>query len=207
MEWGGMFARRSGHIIATPLALALVFWYFCFWLFTILCLAFFVLFLVFFRDPKRRRGKGIVAVADGTVRDVIVHNGRVSISTFMNLHNVHVNRAPMKARVIAIKRRKGGYWPAFHGKADKNSCLIIKLKTKIGMVRITQIAGTFAWRIVPYIRKGQIIKKGQRIGIIRFGSRVDLELPTERVNCLVKSGDKLLAGKVKVAEVVNEVVE
>jgi phosphatidylserine decarboxylase len=165
------------------------------------------MFLVFFRDPKRRSGRGIVAVADGTVRDVIVQNNRVSISTFMNLHNVHVNRAPMKGRVIAIKRRKGGYWPAFHKKADKNSCVIIKLKTKIGIVSITQMAGTFAWRIVPYIRKGQIIKKGQRIGIIRFGSRVDLELPAERIKCVVKSGDKLLAGKAKVAEVVNEVDE
>ncbi len=201
-----MFARRSGHVIATPLALALVLWYFSLWLLTIVCLIFFVIFLVFFRDPKRRLGKGIVAVADGTVRDVVVKNNRVLISTFMNLHNVHVNRAPMWGKVIAIKRRKGGYWPAFHTKAGGNSCLIITLKTKIGTVRITQIAGTFAWRIVPYIRKGQIIKKGQRIGIIRFGSRVDLELPVEMVKCVVKAGDKLLAGKSKVAEVVNEVV-
>lgn len=202
-----MFARRSGLIIVTPLVLALATWYYYVWPLAILFIFVFVVFLVFFRDPRRKIGKGIVAVADGVVRDVSVRNGHLLISTFMNLHNVHVNRAPMRGRVIGIKRRRGGHWPAFHRKADANACLIITMNTKIGIVEIKQIAGTFAWRIAPYIRKGRIVKKGERIGIIRFGSRVDLELPANRVKCVVNVGDKLLAGKSKVAGVVNEMDE
>jgi phosphatidylserine decarboxylase len=202
-----MFARRSGLIIVAPLALALLTWYYFIWPLTVLFILAFVVFLVFFRDPRRRIGKGIVAVADGVVRDLSVRNDRLLISTFMNLHNVHVNRAPIRGRVIGLKRRKGGYWPAFHRKADANSCLMITMRTKIGIVRIKQIAGTFAWRIAPYIRKGRIVKKGERIGIIRFGSRVDLELPASRVKSVVKVSDKILAGKSTVAGVVNEMDE
>ena len=74
------------------------------------------------------------------------------------------------------------------------------LNTRIGKVKITQIAGTFAWRIVPYVRKGQSLKKGRRLGIIRFGSRVDVALPADKVKCAVVVGDKMIAGVSTIAE-------
>ncbi len=157
--------------------------------------------MMFFRDPKRKTGKGIVAAADGVIRDISDDGQYLRISTFMNVHNVHVNRAPISGKVVEIERVKGNFKPAFSGDAGENSRVIIDLDTSVGKVRIIQIAGVFAYRIVPYIRVGQIIRKGQRIGIIRFGSRVDLILPASKVRIKVSQGQKVLAGTTTLAYV------
>ncbi len=196
-----MFAKRSSHIIALPFILAGLIYFVT----GILCwlvpwlLLFGVIMLVFFRDPERKTGGGIVAAADGKVRSITTNDQHVNISIFMNVHNVHVNRAPISGKVVKIRRVKGSFKPAFMGNAGENSRVITDLDTKIGQVRIIQIAGIFAYRIMPYIRVGQSIKKGQRIGIIRFGSRVDLILPADKIKVKVPQGQKILAGETTLA--------
>ncbi|PKK81836.1 MAG: phosphatidylserine decarboxylase family protein [Thermoplasmata archaeon HGW-Thermoplasmata-2] len=156
---------------------------------------------VFFRDPERKIGEGIVAPADGKISRIDhPEEGYVRICTFMNVHNVHVNRAPMSGKVISVEHIDGKHIPAFDKDSDTNERVIIVMDTKIGNVKIVQIAGAFARRIVPYIEAGHTVEKGERIGIIRLGSRVDLWLPKEKVNLKVKEGDRVKAGETTIAE-------
>ena len=120
----------------------------------------------------------------------------------MNIHNVHVNRMPIDGIIRETIHLPGSHLPAFKKESEKNERFIIKIKTSIGMIKITQIAGTLARRIVPYIKKDDIIKKGEKIGIIRLGSRVDLYLPNNKyLKYKVKKGDKLNAGESSVAKI------
>ena len=164
-------------------------------------------FVMFFRDPERKTGEGFVAVADGKIRDIKkIRDEEIGdctvISTFMNVHNVHVNRMPVDGTISDIVHVSGSYLPAFKKESEKNERLILKIETSIGMVKIIQIAGTLARRIVPYAKKGDKLKKGQRIGIIRLGSRVDVYLPSEKIKQLnVKINDKVKAGENTIAEI------
>jgi phosphatidylserine decarboxylase len=155
-------------------------------------------FLVFFRDPEREAADGIVAAADGVIQGIEEKSGVLIITTFMNLHNVHVNRAPLSGKIKSVERIKGRYRPAFKDVSKVNSRVVIVLDTEIGEVRLTQIAGIFAWRIVPYVSSGTVVKKGERIGIIRFGSKVVVELPAKKVKCAVVRGQKVLAASTKI---------
>ncbi len=158
--------------------------------------------LIFFRDPTRTIGDGVVAPADGRVIVADKHAGRISI--FMGIHNVHVNRSPVGGLVQRVEHFKGTHLPASSKDSERNERVIIHLRTKIGKVKIVQIAGIVARRIVPYVRPGLKLKKGQRIGIIRFGSRVDLYLP-ETVNIITEIGDKVIAGTSQIGAVKHEV--
>ena len=165
-----------------------------------------ILFL-FFRDPKRDIGKGIVACADGRIREI--HNFKdndvgdcTKISTFMNLYNVHVNRMPLDGTLKNVAHISGIHLPAFRKESEKNERVITIIDTNIGTIKVVQIAGTLARRIVPYIKKGDKLKKGERIGMIRFGSRVDVYLPTKKIkNVHVKIGDMVKAGETTLAEI------
>jgi phosphatidylserine decarboxylase len=162
-------------------------------------------FLLFFRDPKRKIGKGIVAPADGRIREICeIKDDDVGkctrISTFMNVYNVHVNRMPVDGVINDVVHIPGSHLPAFKKESERNERVIITIDAKIGIVKVVQIAGTLARRIVPYVRKGDKVKKGERIGIIRFGSRVDLYLPvknikkvTAKVNAMIKAGVETVA--------------
>jgi phosphatidylserine decarboxylase len=165
------------------------------------------IFLIqFFRDPDRVIGKDIVACADGKIREIssikddIVGNC-TKISTFMNIYNVHVNRIPLDGTIKDIVHIHGIHLPAFKKESEKNERVITTIDTKIGTVKIIQIAGTIARRIIPYIKKGDNLKKGDKIGIIRFGSRVDIYLPAKKIkNIHVKVGDIIKAGETTIAE-------
>lgn len=198
-----MLARRCGRIVMIPVLVALILIYFSYWLIALPFIAFALFSAFFFRDPRRRTGRGVVAAADGVIREVSIEGKEMVISTFMNLHNVHVNRSPMKGKVTGVRRVKGGYSPAFGKSADNNSRVVVSMDTGIGNVSITQIAGTFAWRIVPYVRRGQVLRKGRRIGIIRFGSRVDVALPADKARAVVTTGDRVKAGTSTIAEVLR----
>ena len=161
-------------------------------------------FLVFFRDPKRKTGRGIVACADGKIREIIDVKDKdvgncVKISTFMNVQNVHVNRMPVDGIIKDIKHISGSHLPAFKKESEKNERVITIIDTKIGKIKIIQIAGTLARRIVPYIKKGDKLKKGDKIGIIRLGSRVDVYLPIKKVS--VKVGNRIKAGEDSLAKI------
>jgi len=158
----------------------------------------FLAFLVFFRDPARHIGSGIVSPADGRIIEADRDTGRVSI--YMGLRNVHVNRAPWSGIVVVRRRRAGGYAVASSMAAAGNHSVDWQIGTLLGEIQLRQIAGMLARRIVPYIDEGARIKKGQKIGLIRFGSRVELLLPpTARI--VVAVGDRVRAGETTVAEV------
>lgn len=152
----------------------------------------------FYRDPERAPAPGIVAPADGVVQAIDERDGFTRIVTFMNPLNVHVNRAPLDARVARVEHVKGGYVPAFKKEAERNERVEWDFETPIGTVRMVQIAGTLARRIVPYVPAGEKVKKGDRVGMIRLGSRVDLYLP-KGTPVAVKVGDKVHAGTTTLA--------
>jgi phosphatidylserine decarboxylase len=131
----------------------------------------------FFRDPERKAGDGIVAAADGVVHAVSDLGDRVCVATFMNVHDVHVNRAPVSGTIVRVQRLKGPFLPAYDSRANKNNRRSYVIRSDIGDVEVVQICGIFARRIVPWVERGAKVKKGQRIGMIRFGSRVDVVLP------------------------------
>ncbi len=180
--------------------------YVCIFIF-ILLLLISLIFLIFFRDPDRKIGKGIVAAADGVIREITTDKDKgvgkyTKISTFMNIHNVHINRMPMDGIIKDIIHQKGAYFPAFKKESENNERVILLIKTNIGIIKVIQIAGTLARRIVIYIKKGDAIKKGEKIGLIRFGSRVDVYLPTKKIRLItVKVGDRILAGENTIAEI------
>jgi phosphatidylserine decarboxylase len=155
-------------------------------------------FTWFFRDPKRRTkicNRCMVSPADGKVIDI---RGR-KVCIFMNVHNVHVNRAPMSGKILKVEHKNGGYIPAFHKDSERNERTHITIDTEYGEVEITQIAGVLVRRIVTYVNEGDMIEQGKRIGMIRFGSRVDVTVPdTHEITC--KKGDKVYAGETVIAK-------
>ncbi|GAB3491169.1 phosphatidylserine decarboxylase [Nocardiopsis coralliicola] len=133
----------------------------------------------FFRDPDRTPPPaGLVSAADGTVQSIDTRpDGRTRVAVFMNPLNVHVNRAPIAGAVIRQEHRPGGFRPAFDKDSERNERVIWTFETEVGEITVVQIAGAMVRRIVPYLAEGQKAEKGQRIGLIRFGSRVDVYLP------------------------------
>jgi phosphatidylserine decarboxylase len=166
-----------------------------------------IFLIIFFRDPERIIGKGITACADGKIREIINIDDKdigscVGISTFMSVSNVHVNRMVFEGTIKSIKHVSGSHIPAFKKESEKNERVIILIDTKIGKIKIVQIAGIIARRIVPYIKKDDKIRKGERIGIIRLGSRVDVYLPLKKIKKIyVKVGDNVKAGEDTIAEI------
>ena len=154
-----------------------------------------IFLLCFYRDPYRVIEDGIVSPADGLVQKVSTKRGMVHMSIFMGLQNVHVNRSPITGKVISQKHRSGGYTPAFSKDSDKNERLVTKLDTDLGIFKITQIAGFLVRRIVSYVEPNEVIEKGERIGLIHFGSRVDLAFESSGIKIKVKEGDRILAGQ------------
>jgi len=167
----------------------------------------------FFRDPVRvtpvREGL-VVAPADGRISQVVnalpPPELRLSerplprISIFMSVFDCHVNRSPITGRIERIVYRKGLFLNADIDKAsednERNALLIASGRVLIGVV---QIAGLIARRIVPFVHEGQTVAAGDRIGMIRFGSRVDVYLP-EGVRPQVAEGQTAIAGETVLAD-------
>ena len=164
----------------------------------------------FFRDPERvGPASDAVAVspADGKVikverrPDPISGEDRNYIAIFMNVFNVHVNRSPVPGTVSAIQYHPGLFLNASLDKASKDNerCTYHITDTKGRTIGMVQIAGLVARRIVCRVQTGDTLARGERFGMIKFGSRVDLYLPDEYVPC-VTPGQKVLAGQTIVAE-------
>ncbi|RLI89662.1 MAG: phosphatidylserine decarboxylase family protein [Archaeoglobales archaeon] len=145
--------------------------------------------LFFFRDPPREIQEGVVSPADGKID--YMRGRRMEI--FMGPLDCHINRSPVDGVVVGTKYRKGSFPPAFirSPKAERNEILI---ENEDGIFKVVQVAGFFARRIVCYVGSGDVVRKGQRIGIIRFGSRVILEIPEGYV-FVKKVGEKVKAGE------------
>lgn len=130
----------------------------------------------------------ILSPADGKVVDI--RNNTVCI--FMNIYNVHVNRAPISGKIVKMKHKDGGYLPAFFKDSHRNERNLICIESKHGLVKIVQIAGTVTRRIDTYFNVGDSVLRGERIGMIRFGSRVDITPPDGYALC-VNKGDSVKA--------------
>ena len=162
-------------------------------------------FTWFFRDPERAPSAGLASPADGHVSrleritDPDVGDAE-RIAIFMSPIDVHVNRFPLSGRVERVTLIPGTHAPAFDKDSDANERVETVLMTEHGRVKVVQIAGTVARRIVPYIVKGQGAIKGERMGLIRFGSRCDVIMAVGTVAAWnVKVGDKVLAGTTSLA--------
>jgi phosphatidylserine decarboxylase len=176
----------------------------------------FVLLLValwvayFFRDPERigERGQSLgVSPADGKlimiteVDEPTFIKGRViRLSIFMNVFNVHVNRYPVDGAVSYVSYNKGKFFNAAAEKSSlENEQMSVGIDTGRHRLLVRQIAGLIARRIVTYSRLGEAVKQGNRMGIIRFGSRVDVFIPVNST-LRAKVGDNTVAGVTVLAE-------
>lgn len=156
-------------------------------------------FVLFFRDPERSVGEGAISPADGIVVEADPARGHLAI--FMNLHNVHVNRTPLEGTVQSVANRRGPHRPSYRPEARNNAQVETVLLTSVGPVKVRQIAGTLVRRIVTYVEEGQKVAKGQRIGMIYFGSRVEVDVPAEKLLLTVRAGDRVRAGSSTIGEV------
>ena len=160
----------------------------------------------FFRDPARRIPQDprlVLSPADGKVVAIEGARGEEAggrcVSIFLSLFNVHVNRAPVDGRVTGIRYTPGSFLPAYHEKAsDLNEQNLILLETGNGPMAVKQIAGVIARRIRCWKAAGDTVSRGERIGFITFGSRVDLILPA-RAELRVAVGDRVRGGTTVVA--------
>ena len=167
----------------------------------------------FFRDPERysiNDDKFLVSPADGLITDISEKTGPVElqlenttftkVSIFMNVFNCHVNRTPLTGRVEEINYKPGKFINASLDKAseenERNYYRIKCLKTNEEII-IVQIAGLIARRIICEVQQGQELKQGERIGMIRFGSRVDLFFKNKKT--LAKIGQNVVAGESLIA--------
>jgi phosphatidylserine decarboxylase len=161
--------------------------------------ALFVFFAVFFRDPERDPGAGIVSAADGRVRSVVREGDSWRISVFMNVTDVHVNRFPVEARVEAISTAGAGHRPAYRPDAGHNVQRSYRLSTALGPVVVVQMTGILARRLVSFVSVGTTGRRGERLGMIVLGSRVDVLLPAGRASPAVKVGERVRAGTSTIA--------
>ncbi len=167
----------------------------------LLALALFVTY--FFRDPKRVPPSGdefILSPGDGTViviEQIADDNGnkKTLISIFLSVFNVHVNRIPVSGKVISAEHKPGKFLKAFERAAvTENERTEIIIQAPQGMVKFCQVAGIIARRIVCHLQGGEIVTRGERFGLIRFGSRIDLFLE-QNVSINVKIGDRVKGGE------------
>jgi phosphatidylserine decarboxylase len=162
--------------------------------------------LYFFRDPERfipDKSNAIVSPADGKViliekikDETFLNQDVFKISIFMNVFNVHVNRAPLSGVVEKIIHSPGKFYSADSDKGalqNENCATIITSETGV-KIAFVQVAGLIARRIVNWLETDDSLKKGERFGLIRFGSRVDLYLPADIITS-VEIGQKVRAGE------------
>jgi phosphatidylserine decarboxylase len=167
----------------------------------------------FFRDPERTGQRGerlVVSPADGRIVQItdveepdFVHGRALRISIFMNVFNVHVNRYPVSGKVTYVHYNAGKFLNAARDKASlENEQMSVGIETGHGRVLVRQIAGLIARRIVNYAAVGDQADQGTRMGIIRFGSRVDVFVPpSSKVRARV--GDFPIAGVTVLAELAD----
>lgn len=155
--------------------------------------------LWFHRDPDRAPpDAGVVSPADGTVSVVREEGSRLRVGVFMNVTDVHVNRAPVAGEVRDVRHRPGANRPAFDKESDRNEQVAIDF----GAYELLVIAGWFARRIHPAVEAGDRVERGDRVGHVSFGSRADVVLPADvgREDLLVAEGDAVRAGETIIAE-------
>ncbi len=198
---------KEGMIFILPLGVLS----FLLWVFRLPVLAGFCTFLAlfviyFFRDPERGvppGEKAILSPADGKVIQVqpcleerFLQGPAIKVSVFMSLFNVHVNRSPLSGRIVDSSYSSGKFLRADLDRAsaaNEQNALLVETAEGTRLL-VVQIAGLIARRIVCWVKKGDSVVRGQRFGLIRFGSRLDIYLPRD-TQLQVRVGQKALAGQ------------
>jgi len=154
--------------------------------------------LWFHRDPRRSPPpSGVVAPADGRVSVVRREGERVRVAVFMNVTDVHVNRAPADGTVGAVEHTPGRHLPAFSKESERNE----RVRIDVGDHEVTLIAGAVARRIHPYVEGGETLARGDRIGHVSFGSRADVLFSPayDLGDVRVREGQRVRAGETVIA--------
>jgi phosphatidylserine decarboxylase len=158
-------------------------------------------FLWFFRDPSRRittEPGAIVSPADGVITEAewveTTQGSKLRVSIFLNVFDVHVNRSPIKGTVKLVEYREGGFMNAMAPESSlTNEQTLVQIDGGGYEVSLKQIAGLLARRIVCNLKVGDTVERGQRIGMIKFGSRCDVLMPAEAM-LKVKTGARVKGG-------------
>ena len=188
-----------------------------------------ILFLLYFyRDPARKipAGDAIISPADGRII-AIVRTGKkelrikkgftgrirtltgdlgkgpfIAVSIFMSPLDVHVNRVPLAGKALSVRHSKGRFYNAARPEAFENEKTEIVLDTEIGKIKVILIAGFLARRIETFIKQGDTLKKGMRIGRIKLGSQVTLIIPEDKIRVVVREGKRVKAGSSIIGEII-----
>ena len=161
-------------------------------------------FAYFFRDPDRRVPSGVglvVAPADGRVMTAGPSDGRWAppgawrqVTIFLSPMDVHINRSPVAGRITRIEYRPGTFLPAYDERSNDNELNEIWIDHDGRQVVVRQVVGILARRIVCRVSEGDVLERGQRIGLMKFGSRMDVFLPPD-ADLKVRVGDRVVAGE------------
>jgi phosphatidylserine decarboxylase len=194
---------RDGYIYGVSLlaVAALLFWFTGGWVWSIAPVLLAAFYLWFFRDPERAippEAGLIVSPGDGLVTETTAidtpDGPRQRISIFLSVFDVHVNRSPIGGRITSVRYQKGLYLNAINpDSAVRNEQNVVTVRGEGFEVTFKQIAGLIARRIVFNFAEGQTIARGQRVGLIKFGSRVDVILPST-AQLRVKVGERVKGG-------------
>lgn len=195
-------------VAAFALALARRSW--ALWLLAVIVTLIALWVAYFFRDPERTGNRGaqlVLAPADGRLimltevdEPAFVKGRALRMSIFMNVFNVHVNRYPVEGTVSYVHYNKGKFINAAAEKSSlENEQMSVGIESGQHRVLVRQIAGMIARRIVTYSKVGEVVRQGDRMGLIRFGSRVDVFVPADS-RLLAKVGDLTTAGTTVLAE-------
>jgi phosphatidylserine decarboxylase len=211
---GLLFIAIAALIAAGTFALALNRRSWPLWLAAVVLVIVAIWVAYFFRDPERTGERGenlVIAPADGRIVLItavddssFLKEKAIQVSIFMNVFNVHVNRYPVSGVVRYVHRNPGKFFNAALEKASlENEQTSIGIESGSNRILVRQIAGLIARRIVTYSREGQRVMQGERMGIIRFGSRVDVLLPVT-AHIRVKVGDATYAGVSVIGELASQ---
>ena len=200
--------KEARWILAILLVLMAVSWFLSPWL-SLLFVLLIIYTFAFFRDPDRETPEdpaAVVAAADGVVADIVeVEEGEVlksrtrRVGIFLSVFDVHTNRAPVAGRITYREHRKGLCLDARSAQcSEKNESMTWAFVNPRATIVVKQLTGAIARRIVGWSRVGDELKKGERFGMIRFGSRTEVYLPLD-ATVLVKVGDRVLGGSSVIA--------
>ena len=203
-----MYFRFHKEISAALIILFLlvIFFYFIYKPLFLIFLILLIFTFYFFRDPERVVPLGddiLVSPADGLITNISEHKeGKKSytkVSIFLSVFNVHIQRLPISGQITKIDYIEGKFINATLDKAsEENERLRLTLKSGSNVIYITQIAGLIARRIICYLKTNERVNQGERYGIIKFGSRVDIEFPNS-YNLMVSIGQQCIGGETIIA--------
>ena len=211
-----MYFRFHKEVSAALIILFLlvVFFYFIYKPFFIISLVLLIFTFYFFRDPERVVPLGddiLVSPADGLITNISeTKEGKknyTKVSIFLSIFNVHIQRLPISGVITKVDYIEGKFINATLDKAsDENERLKITIKNSNNLIYVTQIAGLIARRIVNYVKPNENVNQGERYGIIKFGSRVDIEFPNN-FKILVNEGQQCIGGETVIAQEIKSKVD